>query len=108
MAASGMKYQLVLQWATPFPIQDIDDIVAIEDQIIDGLNEACEVDGHDFGSGDANIFVHTDNPERVFSALKTLLASKSLLAHTRAAYRAFDTDNYTILWPVGLKSFSIK
>ena len=43
-----MKYQLVLQWATPFPIQDIDDIVAIEDQIIDELDEAGEVDGHDW------------------------------------------------------------
>jgi hypothetical protein len=45
-----MKYQLVLQWAIPFPIQDIDDIVAIEDLVIDELKDSADVDGHDFGS----------------------------------------------------------
>jgi hypothetical protein len=44
LAVSSMKYQLVLRWATPFPIQDVDDIVAIEDQIIDEIGDGGEVE----------------------------------------------------------------
>ena len=103
-----MKYQLVLQWAMPFPIQNLDDVVAIEDLLIDELKDSCEVDGHDFGSGEANIFIYTDHPESTFLALQPVLVSSNLLSHTRAAYRAFDQDEYTILWPAGLESFSVE
>jgi hypothetical protein len=103
-----MKYQLVLQWSVPFPIEDLDDVLAIEAALIDELADGAEVDGHDFGSSQANVFIHTDTPEGTFSALEPVLASKNLLAHMRAAYRAFEDDRYTILWPGGLPSFAIK
>jgi hypothetical protein len=103
-----MKYQLVLQWTVPFPIEDLDEVVAIEDLLIDELAGAGELDGHDFGSGQANIFIHTDTPESTFSALQPVLASRNLLAHMHAAYRAFEDVRYTILWPGGLPSFVVE
>jgi hypothetical protein len=86
----------VLQWAVPFPSQDLDVVVAIGDLLIEELGTRGEVDGHDVGSREANIFIHTDRLESIFSALQPLLASRTLLSHTRAAYRAFDQDRYTI------------
>jgi hypothetical protein len=103
-----MKYQLVLQWDVPFPIENLDDLVAIEDLLIGELAGAGEVDGHDLGTVQANVFIHTDTPQRIFSALQPALASRNLLAHTRAAYRALEGDRYTILWPRDLPSFAVK
>lgn len=103
-----MKYQLVLQWTVPFPIENVADVVAIEELLIDELTDAGEVDGHGLGAGQANVYIHTDAPQSTFSALQSVLASRNLLAHTRAAYRGFEDDRYTILWPVGLLSFAVK
>jgi hypothetical protein len=102
-----MKYQLVLQWAVPFPIENLDDLVALEDLLIEELADGGEVDGHDVGSGEVNIFIHTDSPMETFNVLQPILKSRTLLHHTRAAYRDLDEDQYTVLWPVGLKSFSV-
>jgi hypothetical protein len=103
-----MKYQLVLQWTVPFPIENLDDVVAIEALLIGKLVGAGEVDGHDFGTRQANVFIHTDTPQSTFSTLQPVLASRNLLTNTRAAYREFDNDQYTILWPEGLPSFAVK
>ena len=33
----------------------------------------ADVDGHDMGLGEINIFVHTDLPERAFDSAKTIV-----------------------------------
>ena len=44
------------------------------DRVIeDGLGDVGIVDGHDFGSGEMNIFVHTDNPKSAFEKIKALV-----------------------------------
>ena len=103
-----MKYQLVLQWPMPFPVRNLDDVAEIENLLSNGLEHSGDIDGHDVGSGEVNIFIHTDYPDRVFSTLQPFLESRDLLAHTRAAYRAIDGSRYTILWPIGLESFFIE
>ena len=60
-----MKYQLVLQFAVD-SMEDFDRLVALEDGLIEELDEAAVVDGHDFGSGQFNIFILTDGPMPVF------------------------------------------
>jgi hypothetical protein len=50
-----MKFQVVLQWPAS-SVNDYDGIVAVEDLLIEKLTEQSEVDGHDFGSDQANIF----------------------------------------------------
>ena len=102
-----MKHQLVLQWAVPFPIGNLDDLVALETLLIEELADGGEVDGHDGGSDEVNIFIHTDSPRETFNALQPILESRNLLHHTRAAYRDLEEEQYTVLWPVGLKSFSV-
>jgi hypothetical protein len=102
-----MKYQLILQWAAS-SIQDHDAMIAVEDALIDVLPEGNEVDGHDAGSCEVNIFIHTNAPAQVFDALKPTLADSGLLVSARAAFRELSRDEYTILWPKGLETFKVR
>ena len=101
-----MTYQLVLQWSAS-SINEYDAIVAVEDELIDAMPEGSEVDGHDAGSGEMNIFIRTNAPVHVFNALKSVLADSGLLASARVAFREQSKSAYTVLWPEGLKSFKV-
>jgi len=101
-----MKYQLVLQWPAR-SIKDFDALVEIEDALIANLSGESEVDGHDAGSGEMNIFVMTDRPQSAFDEVKAILASRELWLSIRAAYREVTGSDYTILWPKGLTEFKI-
>jgi hypothetical protein len=57
-------HQLVLQFATN-SVRDYDDLVALERQLVAELGES-EVDGHDMGSGEANIFILTADAQTTF------------------------------------------
>ena len=50
-----MKYQVVIQWPAS-SIADYDTIIGIESFLIDHLSSASEIDGHDAGSGEMNVF----------------------------------------------------
>ena len=104
---SDMKYQLVLQ----FPgesLDDFDQLIKLEDNIAAILQQQADVDGHDFGSGEANIFILTNEPATVFERLVSLLETTSKPRLSAAAYRDFDGEDYTVLWPVGSqKKFQI-
>lgn len=96
-----MKYQLVLQFSAG-SLSDFDEVVKLEDQIVKLLQQQADVDGHDFGSGEANIFILTNEPGPVFERLLPLLEmDKSRLS--AVAYRDRDGEDYTVLWPVGSK-----
>jgi hypothetical protein len=68
---SDLKYQLVLQWPG-VSTADYDRLLSLEEAIRDG---------HDFGSGEMNIFIHTDNPKSECEKIKSLLvAGKNMRA----------------------------
>jgi hypothetical protein len=101
-----MKYQLVLQWPTS-PVSGYDALIGVEDTLIEGLPSDCEVDGHDEGFGQMNIFIGTDSPKKTFEDVKAVLADGDMWSNIRIAYRRVDGSKYEILWPEGLKEFSI-
>jgi hypothetical protein len=92
-----MQYQLVLQFAAD-AISDYDGLIAIESQLIAALGEAA-VDGHDVGSGEANIFLSTSDPQKTFRQILPLLERTGHMAAVVAAYRRADEDLYHVLWP---------
>ena len=92
-----MRYQLVLQFAAD-TIADYDALVAIEHQLMDTLAEGS-VDGHDMGSGEANIFILTSDPQNTFRQLVPVLERAGRMPAVTAAYRSTDEDDYHILWP---------
>lgn len=101
-----MNYQLVLQWPS-FTI-DYDAMVEIEDTLLKKLNSQADIDGHDIGLGESNIFIHTDNPSGTFAKVKTILCTTSSWKDIRVAYRDISSNRYTILWPKDLHEFNVR
>ena len=75
--------------------------------MIENLSKGSEVDGHDAGSGEANIFILTDDPELTFSEAKAILGNSDHWLSARVAYREIAESRYIILWPEGLTDFRI-
>ena len=101
-----MRYQVVLQF--PGSSEDeFDQVIALEDELAARLGDIGDVDGHDFGSGEMNVFVLTDQPVAAFEKAKEVVETSDLFAGFRAAYRARTGGDYRILWPKNLKSFSV-
>ena len=95
-----MRYQLVLQFRGD-SLADYDEMIALEDRLIEELGHSAKVDGHDCGSGETNIFIHTDDPEVTFWAVRQVLQQESRLAAVTAAYRELHGERYKVLWPEG-------
>ena len=101
-----MRYQLVLQFPSS-SINEYDAFVEIEDLLAENLKSGSEIDGHDIGSDEFNIFILTDNPQESFGQVKTIVGGRPHWRGARVAYREVDGSRYTILWPNGLTEFSV-
>jgi len=101
-----MKYQLVIQ----FPENahyDLDWLIETEDKLIEILRDS-EVDGHDIGSGEMNIFIFTDTPIKTFETVKNILKNcDSALEDTKIAYRDINDEQFYCLWPTGVTEFQV-
>ena len=98
------KHCLVLQFPEEF--LDYDGLIELENAFIGLLREDAKVDGHDSGSGESNIFIFTDNPQRTFATAKGEIDRRGIPG-LRAAFRERTGDAYTILWPPGLAVFKV-
>src|SRR6266699_2489706 len=67
-----MDFQLVLQFSGD-SLADYDAMVALENELIAELGDTADVDGHDFGSGEVNIFIITTDPARTFRQSRAVL-----------------------------------
>lgn len=102
-----MKYQLALQFPAR-SIADYDEMISLEDDLIEKLGSSAKVDGHDCGSGEMNIFIHTDEPDKVFEAIRPVVAKRKMIDNLVAAYREQTGEDYTVIWPIGFtKEFGI-
>jgi hypothetical protein len=102
-----MKYQLVMQLPAS-SIKDYDEMVELEETIIRGLGNLGKVDGHDAGSGEMNIFILTDHPERAFGRIRQLLGTRDFMPDLKVAFRLIGKDEFTILHPQDLTHFAIQ
>lgn len=102
-----MEFQLVIQLLED-QYGDIDLIADLEDKLDDSLIDA-EVDGHDIGSGEVNIFIHTNAPEDTLKTVKYILEEEHFdLANVKIAYRKIGSEKYHPLWPENLAEFEVK
>ena len=102
-----MKYQLALQFAAN-SIIDYDEMIELEDELLEKPGSSAKVDGHGCGSGEMNIFIHTDEPEQVFEMVKPVVTERKLIEKWVAAYREQAGEDYTVVWPIGFtKPFRI-
>jgi hypothetical protein len=91
-------FQLVLQFQ-PWQ-KGPDELVGLEDQLADTLGDVAEVDGHDWGSDEANIFIHCADPTSTFATCVPLVRAAGLLPLLSAGHRQLDGETYTRVWPV--------
>ena len=102
--------QFVLQfspWGSD--THDFDKLISLEEQLIDKLAGKAQVDGHDMGSDEANIFIHTLDAQTTFSDSFPVVQRSGLIPRLGAAYREVTGDKYIRLWPKeGGAAFSIK
>src|SRR5687767_9902852 len=95
---SSFTFQLVFQLPSA-ALDGFDDMITLEDAIIDILiGQPHLVDGHDIGSDEVNFFLHTDDPTTAFAIAVEAFAPAER-AVLKAAFRPFDGDNYTVVWP---------
>jgi hypothetical protein len=59
----------------------------------------AEVDRHDVGSREINIFILADDLGATFERVIPLLSNASLLDKISVAYRALHCDGFMLLWP---------
>ena len=101
-----MKYQLVVQLSEEI-YGNLDWLTELEDRLDESIVGA-EVDGHDMGGGEVNIFIHTNNPVNSLQITKDILEEACVeLNNIKAAYRVFSEEHYIPLWPENLVEFKI-
>jgi hypothetical protein len=96
----AMRYQLVLQFRGD-SLAGYDAMVALEGRLIEELGHSAKVDGHDCGSGEANIFIFTSDPAATFCRVRQTLQREGQLDAVTAAYRDVKGESYTVIWPEG-------
>jgi len=102
-----VSYMLVIQWSSEV-FADFDSMIRTEESLCEGLSKSHEVDGHDSGAGQTNIFVVTDAPQDAFSEIKPILQAQGKWDGVRIAFRSSYGDGYSILWPESLREFVVK
>jgi hypothetical protein len=98
-----MDYQLVFQFRGD-TLADYDAMIALEDELIAELRDSADVDGHDSGSGETNIFIFTSDPAATFDRARPVLDRRQCLQSVTAAFRQVDGESYTVIWPAGSRA----
>lgn len=101
-----MKYQLVIQFPETLT-GGLDLLFKLESILEDNLTTS-EVDGHDIGCGEMNIFIYTNDPETAFNEIKNIFEfEKEAISNMKVAYREVDKEEFICLWPKGLRKFNV-
>lgn len=101
-----MQYQLVIQFLENSD-NGLNKLFEIEEYLNEELT-CAEVDGHDIGSGQMNIFILTDSPIETFKQAKNILKKRnSFLSGIKIAYRDIGRNKFILLWPKGLENFDV-
>jgi hypothetical protein len=102
-----MEYMLVLQWPSSSTAKELDLLISLEDQIRKDIGDHGNVDGHDSGSGEMNIFGFTEDPKATFERIKNIGSIPNHMSNLRARYREVGEDDFVPLYPAGLDYFSV-
>lgn len=105
----GQNFQLVLQLPFSGDTADFDSFIEVEEEIENSNLSDVDVDGHDAGAGEMNIFVFTSDPRKAFQAIFGLSKVMKEKERIRVAYRQLDdeSERFTILWPPNLEEFNV-
>jgi hypothetical protein len=100
-----MECMLVLQWLSSSTAKELDLLISLEDQIREGIGDHGNVDGHDIGSGEMNIFIFTEEPQATFERVKNIGSIPNHLSNFKAGYREVGEDDFAPLYPRASTTF---
>jgi len=102
-----MEYMLVLQWPSSSTGKELDQLILLKDEIREDIGDHGNVDGHDIGSGEMNIFIFTEDPKATFERVKNIGSIPNHMSNLKAGYREVGEDDFVPLYPEGLDHFSV-
>lgn len=104
----SMKFQLVIQFAASGQ-KDFSDLLEFAERISVALSDEAEtvVDGYDFGSGEFNIFIHTNQPRAILEKARKAIDTQLPGLPFSSGYRDFHAGKYIPLWPPDLQIFCV-
>jgi hypothetical protein len=105
----NMNYQLIIQFQlADASVDDFDRLIIIENELRIIMKDKHDVDGHDLGADEMNIFIHTNDPDDAFKLAKNVL-SKNDLKTILVASRQMKGEEYSVIWPENFSGeFKIK
>jgi hypothetical protein len=101
-----VQFQLILQFRGD-ALADYDALVTLEGDLAAVLGDSADVDGHDCGSGESNIFMTTSDRVAAFQKVTPVLERTGRLRGVTAACRQVRGDRYTVLWPDSQREFTV-
>ena len=99
-------YQLVFQLRGSSQL-DFEEMIALEEELRSAVGDLGDIDGHDMGQGEINIFVLTPSPIRLFESVRSLPGVARAMPRLKVAFRPLDGDDYEVLHPPGLYRFTV-
>jgi len=102
-----MEYMFVLQWPSSSTAEELDLLILLENQIRKDIGDEGNVDGHDIGSGEMNIFIFAEDPKATFERVKNIGSIPNHMSNFKAGYREVGDDEFVPLYPEGLDCFSV-
>ena len=104
---ASMKAQLILQFKPAEDFDSYDRLIRFEEALVSVVGASAKVDGHDFGSGEMNIFILTEDPIATFALVQQTDESVRPSQAMKAAFRQIDGEDYVCLWPLELRQFEV-
>lgn len=72
----------------------------LEDKIRSHIYGIGKMNDSIVSEDETDIFVSTNDPQRLFRAIKPCLEMVGILDHVQAAFHRTDEQDYTVIWPV--------
>lgn len=101
-------HQLVIQ----FPLSEVqpqtaelEGLYALEARLARISDGKFDVDGHDIGAGEMNVFILAEDAANALDLIREHLAETP---PWRAGFRDLDSEEYVPLAPAGLAAFNVK
>ncbi|MEK0448569.1 MAG: hypothetical protein RL088_837 [Verrucomicrobiota bacterium] len=92
------QFQLAVQIPTTFIGSRITE-GELEDKVHAAIFGLGKFDGITSDEAETDVFVSTNDPQRVFRHLKPYFEASGIIDQIQAAYRRTDASDYTVIWP---------
>jgi len=93
-----MQSQLVLKFRRP--TLDSAGAVALEASLAAVLGDSAQMDGHNAGTRDIDLYIITSDPASTFRRCKPVLEPLQLLDRVVAAHRFVGGLQFKVIWPL--------